>query len=211
MTDKTVVVVETADIGDINHSRLKMPVLFKTGKTLLINPMVCQPVQFTGGFIDLLTLIFYKDVLFHFNAQHDCFEARCPIVKEAIRQGREETARQQDTITHESDSCHIINMHALHNAHLIRETLPRHLTKPEYIFPDRRAKHNELAEALQRVNPIRRAEAVAKAAETCLRRKQTKTVQSGTSTGRMQGGSTGRGANNAVSLEEEEGMQMDVS
>lgn len=157
-------------------------------------------------------LIFYKDILFHFNAQHDCREAKCPIVKQAVKQGRKEVARQQDTITHKGDNRHIINMHALHNAHLIRETLPRHFTKPEYVFPDRRAKHDELADALRRVNPIRRAEAVAKAAETRLRKKQTKMGRSGTSTNQTRGESASEGGLPSGMLpEEDEGMQMDIS
>lgn len=84
--------METADINDVPHPRLKMPVLLITGKALLMNPMVRQLVQYTGGFDSSLILIFNKDVLFHFNAQHDCHEAKCPIVKQAVRQGREETA-----------------------------------------------------------------------------------------------------------------------
>ena len=40
-------------------------------------------------------------------------------------------------------------MHALHNAHLVRNTLPRDLTQPVALFPNRLTKHHELAAGLR--------------------------------------------------------------
>jgi hypothetical protein len=40
-------------------------------------------------------------------------------------------------------------MHALHNAHLVRNTLPRELTRPVALFPNRLTKHHELAAGLR--------------------------------------------------------------
>ena len=40
-------------------------------------------------------------------------------------------------------------MHALHNAHLVRNTLPRDLTRPVALFPNCLAKHHELAASLR--------------------------------------------------------------
>lgn len=59
-------------------------------------------------------------------------------------------------------------MHALHNAHLIRETLPRNLTKPVPVFNavERRQKHNEWAERLRVTGPKKRKAAKEKAAAT---------------------------------------------
>ena len=40
-------------------------------------------------------------------------------------------------------------MHALHNAHLVRNTLPQELTWPVALFPNRLTKHHELAAGLR--------------------------------------------------------------
>ncbi len=57
-------------------------------------------------------------------------------------------------------------MHALHNASLIRKTLPRHHYEPKPYLQDREAEHTRLAKVLQVNGPIKRAKAQAKAAET---------------------------------------------
>lgn len=67
-------------------------------------------------------------------------------------------------------------MHALHNASLIRETLPRNLTKPIPYFEDRRAKHLEFAARLQVSGPAKRAQTQAKAADTRARKKAATTA-----------------------------------
>ncbi|KAJ7110985.1 hypothetical protein C8R44DRAFT_541041, partial [Mycena epipterygia] len=60
----------------------------------------------------------------------------------------------------------LVNMHALHNAQVIRETLPRHLTAPKPYFLAREAKHFEFAAALRELGPEKRAQAVAKVQAT---------------------------------------------
>lgn len=62
----------------------------------------------------------------------------------------------------------VINMHALHNAHLIRETLPRDLTKPVPVFNavQRQSKHNQWAKYLRVTGPAKRKAAKEKAAAT---------------------------------------------
>lgn len=59
-------------------------------------------------------------------------------------------------------------MHALHNTHLIRETLPHDLTKPIPVFNavERQRKHNEWAKRLRVTGPDKRKAAKEKAAAT---------------------------------------------
>lgn len=59
---------------------------------------------------------------------------------------REESGRTERFIEHQPVERHIINTHSLHNAHLLREILPRELwcPKPLLSAAGRREKHNEL-------------------------------------------------------------------
>jgi hypothetical protein len=52
-------------------------------------------------------------------------------------------------IEHQPVDHFIINLHALHNAHLLRNVLPRDLTRPLPLFLDRQAKHCEWAAELR--------------------------------------------------------------
>lgn len=65
-------------------------------------------------------------------------------------------------------------MHALHNAQLLRETLPRSLTEPQPYLVDRKAKHYELAANLRVTGPLKRAETAAKAKATREKNKKLK-------------------------------------
>jgi hypothetical protein len=81
-------------------------------------------------------------------------------------QERQETTNTRVKIVHASDNYYFLNMHALHNAAKIRKVLPRHLTAPSYIFPNRQQHHVAIAQNLQITGPKKRAEARAKAKET---------------------------------------------
>lgn len=89
-----------------------------------------------------------------------------------MRQERLDSPRVEDAIVHSEDTQYILNMHALHNADLIRETLPRHLTAPVPYFHDRRAKHDGFAAELRISGPAKRAETMAKAKATRERNKK---------------------------------------
>jgi succinate dehydrogenase/fumarate reductase-like Fe-S protein len=113
-----------------------------------------------------------QDILFIFNAQHNCRRASCGMVDAPIVQGRDQTARKQKVIAHTDEDHFILNLHALHNTDLIRETLPAELTTPKPIFPDRWKKHREFAAELRISGPAKRAAARAKAKATREKNKQ---------------------------------------
>ncbi|KAF5371374.1 hypothetical protein D9615_009666 [Tricholomella constricta] len=145
-----VIVVEHFNVDTEKHARLDMPLLTRAGNVLLVPP---------------------HDVLFIFNAQHDCLAQQCKTVEEPVRQERHTTACRQPVVTHANDDHYIINTHALHNAHLIRETLPRSLTEPKTLFADRRGLHDRMAAGLRITGPAKRAKAKEKAKETRARKK----------------------------------------
>jgi hypothetical protein len=79
---------------------------------------------------------------------------------------------------HAVDDDYFLNMHGIHNAHLIRETLPREMTVPQPYLSDRLAKHKELAVQLRVSGPARRAETLVRRAQTLQRNKAAKASQS---------------------------------
>ncbi|EDR05872.1 uncharacterized protein LACBIDRAFT_329329 [Laccaria bicolor S238N-H82] len=111
LTAGTVVLVELFNISGANDPHLNMPVLTPSGGTVSASP------------------------------EHDCQGCGCTAVELLIRQGRDMTQRTRKTIQHADNARYFINTHALHNANLLRETLPRELTKPVPYFADRRAQH----------------------------------------------------------------------
>ncbi|KAJ7698601.1 hypothetical protein B0H17DRAFT_1158298 [Mycena rosella] len=87
---------------------------------------------------------------FKFNVQHDCHSAKCGATGVRLRmQEHVESGKTENYIVHASLARFIINTHAFHNAHLLRATLPRDLIAPIPLFPDREAKHHELAAQLR--------------------------------------------------------------
>ncbi|KAI0687110.1 hypothetical protein BC835DRAFT_1309299 [Cytidiella melzeri] len=65
---------------------------------------------------------------------------------------RTDSGQTESHIEHRVLDEYIVNLHALHNAHLIHRVIPRVLTAPIPLFPTteaRRSCHNELATKLQ--------------------------------------------------------------
>ncbi|KAJ7685821.1 hypothetical protein B0H17DRAFT_1160739 [Mycena rosella] len=91
-----------------------------------------------------------KKFKFKFNVQHDCYSAKFEATGTRLRmQKRVESDQIENFIVHNPLDRYIINSHAFHNAHLLRETLPRDLIAPIPLFEDRRGKHGEMAAALR--------------------------------------------------------------
>ncbi|KAH9920179.1 uncharacterized protein B0H18DRAFT_881265 [Fomitopsis serialis] len=145
--------------------------------------LVCDPTDHNTRRVCIAP----EDVLFAFNAQHDCHASGCaPTGTVPVRQERQETARVRQVIEHVGDANrYILNMHALHNAALIRQALPRKLTAPKPYIPvgERTKRHHEIAGQLQVSGPQKRADAQAKAAETRARNKTAKAGHAQVSTG----------------------------
>jgi hypothetical protein len=77
-------------------------------------------------------------------------------------------------MAHNDDIHFIINMHALHNATLIRRLLPRSLTIPNPKHEDREAYHNQLAIEVRKLITNKRRETTRKRNETWARNKKQK-------------------------------------
>ncbi|KAJ7697137.1 hypothetical protein B0H17DRAFT_1130453 [Mycena rosella] len=111
----------------------------------------------------LLELIVSSEPQVQFNVQHDCHSAKFGATGVRFRmQERVESGKTENYIVHASLARFIINTHAFHNAHLLRATLPRDLIAPIPLFPDREAKHHELAAQLREQVASRKAAAATK-------------------------------------------------
>ncbi|KAJ7245583.1 hypothetical protein C8J57DRAFT_1679671 [Mycena rebaudengoi] len=107
-----------------------------------------------------------KNLKFKFNVQHDCYSASCEASGVRLRvQERMESDQTENYIVHKPLDRFIVNTHAFHNAHLLLATLPRNLIAPILLFPDRQAKHHELAAELRDTFTSRKAAAAAKKTE----------------------------------------------
>ncbi|KAJ7890150.1 hypothetical protein B0H14DRAFT_3126792 [Mycena olivaceomarginata] len=73
---------------------------------------------------------------------------------------------------HSDNPRFILNMHGLHNAHLIRDILPRSLTVPVPYLSDRIVSHRRFAAQLRQLGPAKRAETQAKSKATRDRNKK---------------------------------------
>ncbi|KAF9016214.1 hypothetical protein BDZ89DRAFT_1217262 [Hymenopellis radicata] len=91
-----------------------------------------------------------ESIKFKFNVQHDCASAGCAATGERNKkQERQDSAVVEKFIIHCSDERFFVNLHAFHNAHLVRAALPRDLVKPIPISTDRKELHDRLAKELR--------------------------------------------------------------
>ncbi|KAJ7820820.1 hypothetical protein B0H14DRAFT_3089221 [Mycena olivaceomarginata] len=151
---EAVVVLQKFTISDTVDAHYEMPLLMKTENIVVSKP---------------------EHLVFKFNAQHDCHHFSCSLTDApGQQQERSESKLTRKIRAHKEDSRFLVNTHAPHNAHLVRETLPRSLTAPKPCFVDRLAKHSEFASALREVGPEKRAQASARGQATKARNKQEK-------------------------------------
>jgi hypothetical protein len=153
---------------------MNMPVLSPSPEIQLAQPAVRSQVFPSPRLIHASE--YFQAILFFFNAQHDCCGSKCRAVVdfESVVQERHTTGRKQTGIKHSDTDIYFINMHALHNADLIRDTLPRNLTAPIPCFPDRDAKRKEFATLLRVSGPAKRAATAKKSKETREKKKMAK-------------------------------------
>lgn len=139
-----------------------------------------------------------KTVMFQYNVQHDCRMAHCVASgKRPVIQERIQTELTEPSIEHKPHDIFLINLHAFHNAHLIRAVLPRNLTQPiPYItVANREAQHAEIAATLRNSQKEKRQKAAEKkkvAADLNLKRVVGLEAQGPTASGSTAGGTTKR-------------------
>ena len=174
-TDQALVILTPFHIGQNLDPHFNMPILLRTShQCLVVKAKVCSHLAFrivTG-------LICSQSIQFIFNAQHHCKSGNCKIQSREQIQEREETTRKVPYMKHADDDKFLINMHAIHNASLIRETVKTVYKGPKpYFETDRRSHHNAAAARLRKSGPKKRAEANEKRKATRERNKHAKLAQ----------------------------------
>ncbi|KAF8494495.1 hypothetical protein JB92DRAFT_3126914 [Gautieria morchelliformis] len=143
------VILEVCYISDTLHVAFNMPLL----RCLTTDP------EFLG--------IRSQDIRFMVNVQHDCRTAKCGVTGSRVhRQEREATSHTSPALVHADDMQFVLNLNAIHNADLVRETLPRTLTAPEPLHQDRRSYHDRMAAQVWVMRIHKRAQTKAKAKAT---------------------------------------------
>ncbi|KAI0799578.1 hypothetical protein BC629DRAFT_1284991 [Irpex lacteus] len=105
-------------------------------------------------------LIPATSIEFDFNAQHDCVYAGCAATgRKPQLQERVESGKVDSVFEH----CHapttdryVVNMHAFHNAHLIRRVISRSLSAPQPVHQDRAGRHAAISRELQLTQSAKR-------------------------------------------------------
>ncbi|EAU92084.2 hypothetical protein CC1G_09605 [Coprinopsis cinerea okayama7 len=142
------VVIDRFTILSARDERMQMPILESAGERVAMAP---------------------SNVLFAFNAQHDCVSAGCSITEQGpknVMQERISTSIPKPAIVHAQKPRYFLNTHSLHNLHLIRKTLPRELLQPTPFSIDSEAHRKSAAAKLRIIGPEKRAETQRKAQAT---------------------------------------------
>lgn len=122
------------------------------------------------------------------NVQHDCRASDCDASGTTPQlQERQITDRVAHSVVHKDDTRFVINTHALHNATLLRKFLPRYLTVPRPLFPNRHQRHTDIAVNVAAQQQAKRAVTKAKTAATKLRNKEAKEARANQTRGDIGG------------------------
>ncbi|KAI0317830.1 hypothetical protein OF83DRAFT_1171639 [Amylostereum chailletii] len=124
------VVIEHFSVGNI-HGTWKMPTLHAR-----IEPQ--------------LMLVDSKFLRFVVNVQHDCIRGECKSdTSQFEEQERELTTRKVARIKHTDSKHFVVNLHGLHNPHILPNFFPDDMVQVHPIYPDRLAHYRGLAEQLR--------------------------------------------------------------
>ncbi|TFK90573.1 hypothetical protein K466DRAFT_516936 [Polyporus arcularius HHB13444] len=143
------VVLDIFEVGSTQHPKFRMPVLARRyGEASYV-------------------IVKSQDLRFNFNVQHDCKAAGCSATgTRHVSQERQQSERTEAYIEHRDLQRFIINLHSLHNPHLIRSVLPRELTTPVPQTEElRREQHDKNAHSLRVERAKKKAAANAKKAK----------------------------------------------
>ena len=155
-------------ISAARHDIYGMPTLscrFDETQTVILPSTVSIPQLFTTAYITQ-AMPHLQNILFAFNAQHDCHQAKCTASGQRfVTQERLQSTVTEQYIVHEKLDKFIINTHSFHNAHLLRAALPRELIKPIPFSSNCREHHNQLASVLRGLQDVKRATTAAKVAD----------------------------------------------
>ncbi|KAF9043189.1 hypothetical protein BJ165DRAFT_1545314 [Panaeolus papilionaceus] len=138
---RALVTIDEFHVLDTRHIKFGMPVLSRRLGT------------------KELIVVDSKALLFEYNTQHDCDHSKCSASgRKAVVQERIETGSTDRCIQHNHTNLekYIVNTHAFHNAHLLRDVLPRDLTKPVPYASDRRSFHDNIAQQLRETRNSKR-------------------------------------------------------
>lgn len=153
-----------------------MPILVRTSHQYVVVKAEVGLTHLTSRMVT--RLMHLQNIRFIFNAQHHCKYGNCKIRSRTQIQEREKTTRTIPYMEHADGDRFLVNMHAIHNASLIRETVGAVYRGPKsYFGADQRSHHNAAAAKLRVSGPKKRAEANEKRKATRARNKSAKRAQ----------------------------------
>ncbi|KAI9062110.1 hypothetical protein FKP32DRAFT_1726132, partial [Trametes sanguinea] len=143
---EALVVLDIFEVASTRHPELDMPWLVRRQGEALRYSVKSTTVKFA------------------FNVQHDCAYAGCTASgKRPVMQERLQSGVMEDVVEHRADvERYIVNMHSLHNPHLIRSILPRSLTAPTPRHADREETHRKFAQQLRKTKAHKQSLALAR-------------------------------------------------